>query len=210
MLGSGVLSTYLFNNKRDQETNKLMGVVIFLILSLVITIVVSVSVFLVYFGDYMDVQRQCVILEEKLQKMSIENYEKVSDYTRINVELNQVKNEINKLNLEKEVSGKNIKLVEEFIDAVNKGDKAQSDKFLDPNVIGEDVIDKDQKFPDDMFSVDFVLNDNLESGKVTYFHTNKNSGTDRYVFEMVLRDNSWLISDLEIFNNGYEQKAFLN
>ena len=45
------MSTYLFNNKRDQETNKLMGVVIFLILSLVFTIVISVSVFLVYFDE---------------------------------------------------------------------------------------------------------------------------------------------------------------
>lgn len=204
------MSTYLFNNKRDQETNKLMGVVIFLILSLVFTIVVSVSVFLVYFDDYMSIQKQYKLLEEKLQKISVENYEKNSDNTRLNVELNQVKNEVNKLNLEKEVSDKNIKLVEEFIESVNSGNIRESNKFLDPDRESEFLIDENQKFPDEMASGDFVLNDNLESGTVTYFYTEENSRTDKYVFNMVLKDEDWLISDLEIFEYTEEPQALLN
>lgn len=204
------LSTYLFNNKRDQETNKLMGVVIFLILSLVVTIVVSISVFLFYFDDYMDIQEQYMLLEEKLQKVRIENYEKNSDYTRLNVELNQVKNEVNKLNIEKEVSNKNIKLVEDFIEAVNEGNKQESSRFLDLSDDNQNIIDDNQKFPEDMFSGEFVLNDNLESGSVTYFHTNENSRTDKYVFSMVLRDEDWLISDLEIFTYNGDPKILLN
>lgn len=204
------LSTYLFNNKRDQETNKLMGVVIFLILSLVFTIVISVSVFLVYFDDYMSIQKQYKLLEEKLQKISVENYEKNSDNTRLNVELNQVKNEVNKLNLEKEVSDKNIKLVEEFIESVNSGNIKESNKFLDPDRESEFLIEEDQKFPDEMASGDFVLNDNLESGTVTYFYTEENSRTDKYVFNMVLKDEDWLISDLEIFEYTGEPEVLLN
>ena len=72
------MSTYLFNNKRDRETNKLMGVVIFLILSLVFTIVISLSIFLVYFDDYMSIQKQYSILEERLQRINVENYERNS------------------------------------------------------------------------------------------------------------------------------------
>lgn len=204
------MSTYLFNNKRDQETNKLMGVVIFLILSLVFTIVISVSVFLVYFDDYMSIQKQYKLLEEKLQKISVENYEKNSDNTRLNVELNQVKNEVNKLNLEKEVSDKNIKLVEDFIESVNSGNIRESNKFLDPDRESEFLIEEDQKFPDEMASGDFVLNDNLESGTVTYFHIEDNSRTERYVFNMVLKDEDWLISDLEIFEYTGEPEALLN
>lgn len=204
------MSTYLFNNKRDQETNKLMGVVIFLILSLVFTIVISVSVFLVYFDDYMSIQKQYKLLEEKLQKISVENYEKNSDNTRLNVELNQVKNEVNKLNLEKEVSDKNIKLVEEFIESVNSGNIKESNKFLDPDRESEFLIEEDQKFPDEMASGDFVLNDNLESGTVTYFYTEENSRTDKYVFNMVLKDEDWLISDLEIFEYTGEPEVLLN
>lgn len=204
------MSTYLFNNKRDQETNKLMGVVIFLILSLVFTIVISASVFLVYFDDYMSIQKQYKLLEEKLQKISVENYEKNSDNTRLNVELNQVKNEVNKLNLEKEVSDKNIKLVEDFIESVNSGNIKESNKFLDPDRESEFLIEEDQKFPDEMASGDFVLNDNLESGTVTYFHTEDNSRTERYVFNMVLKDEDWFISDLEIFEYTGEPEALLN
>lgn len=204
------MSTYLFNNKRDQETNKLMGVVIFLILSLVFTIVISVSVFLVYFDDYMSIQKQYKLLEEKLQKISVENYEKNSDNTRLNVELNQVKNEVNKLNLEKEVSDKNIKLVEDFIESINSGNIKESNKFLDPDRESEFLIEEDQKFPDEMASGDFVLNDNLESGTVTYFYTEENSRTDKYVFNMVLKDEDWLISDLEIFEYTGEPEALLN
>lgn len=204
------MSTYLFNNKRDRETNKLMGVVIFLILSLVFTIVISVSVFLVYFDDYMSIQKQYKLLEEKLQKISVENYEKNSDNTRLNVELNQVKNEVNKLNLEKEVSDKNIKLVEDFIESVNSGNIRESNKFLDPDRESEFLIEEDQKFPDEMASGDFVLNDNLESGTVTYFHIEDNSRTERYVFNMVLKDEDWLISDLEIFEYTGEPEALLN
>lgn len=204
------MSTYLFNNKRDQETNKLMGVVIFLILSLVFTIVISVSVFLVYFDDYMSIQKQYKLLEEKLQKISVENYEKNSDNTRLNVELNQVKNEVNKLNLEKEVSDKNIKLVEDFIESINSGNIKESNKFLDPDRESEFLIEEDQKFPDEMASGDFVLNDNLQSGTVTYFYTEENSRTDKYVFNMVLKDEDWLISDLEIFEYTGEPEALLN
>lgn len=204
------MSTYLFNNKRDQETNKLMGVVIFLILSLVFTIVISVSVFLVYFDDYMNIQEQYTLLEEKLQKIRIENYEKNSDYTRLNVELNQVKNEINKLNLEKEISNKNIKLVEGFIEAVNEGNKIESDKFLDPDNENQNFIYENQKFPNDMLSGDFVLNDNLESGRVTYFHTNENSRTDKYVFNLILKNEDWLISDLEIFTYDSGPQMLMN
>lgn len=204
------MSTYLFNNKRDQETNKLMGVVIFLILSLVFTIVISISVFLVYFDDYMSIQKQYKLLEEKLQKISVENYEKNSDNTRLNVELNQVKNEVNKLNLEKEVSDKNIKLVEDFIESVNSGNIKESNKFLDPDRESEFLIEENQKFPDEMASGDFVLNDNLESGTVTYFYTEENSRTERYVFNMVLKDEDWLISDLEIFEYTGEPEVLLN
>lgn len=204
------MSTYLFNNKRDRETNKLMGVVIFLILSLVFTIVVSLSIFLFYFDDYMDIQEQYKLLEEKLQKVRIENYEKNSDYTRLNVELNQIKNEVNKLNLEKEISDKNIKIVEEFIGFVNKGNINESTKLLDPDRKNEFLLTKNQKFPNEMESGDFILNDNLESGTVTYFYTEENSRTDKYVFDMVLKDDDWLISNLEIVENNLELEALLN
>lgn len=204
------MSTYLFNNKRDRETNKLMGVVIFLILSLVFTIVVSLSIFLFYFDDYMDIQEQYKLLEEKLQKVRIENYEKNSDYTRLNVELNQIKNEVNKLNLEKEISDKNIKIVENFIGFVNKGNIKESNKFLDPDRKNEFLLMKNQKFPNEMESGDFILNDNLESGTVTYFHTEEDSRTDKYVFNMVLKDDDWFISNLEIVENNLELEALLN
>lgn len=204
------MSTYLFNNKRDQETNKLMGVVIFLILSLVFTIVVFASIFLVYFDDYMNIQEQYTLLEEKLQRVRIENYEKNSDYTRLNVELNQIKNEVNKLNLEKEISSKNIKLVEGFIESVNGGNKFESIKFLDPDIKNRSDIYENQKFPSDMLSGEFVLDDNLESGKVTYFHINDNRRTDKYVFNMVLKNEDWLISDFEIFTYDSEPKISLN
>lgn len=204
------MSTYLFNNKRDRETNKLMGVVIFLILSLVFTIIVSLSIFLFYFDDYMDIQEQYKLLEEKLQKVRIENYEKNSDYTRLNVELNQIKNEVNKLNLEKEISDKNIKIVEEFIHSVNKGNIKESNKFLDPDKKVESILMKNQKFPNEMESGDFILNDNLESGTVTYFYTEEDSRTDKYVFDMVLKDDDWFISNLEIVENNLELEALLN
>ena len=61
-----------------------------------------------------------------------------------------------------------------------------------------------------MASGDFVLNDNLESGTVTYFHTEDNSRTERYVFNMVLKDEDWFISDLEIFEYTGEPEALLN
>lgn len=204
------MSTYLFNNKRDQETNKLMGVVIFLILSLVFTIIVSVSVFLFYFDDYKDIQQQYELLEEKLQRVRVENYEKNSDYTRLNVELNQIKNEVNKLNLEKEVSEKNIKVVEEFIGFVNKGEIKESNKFLDPDRDKKSLIDENKKFPVGMDSGDFMLNDNLESGTVTYFYTEENERTDKYVFDMVLKDNDWLISNLKIFEYKEGPQELLN
>ena len=158
----------------------------------------------------MSIQKQYKLLEEKLQKISVENYEKNSDNTRLNVELNQVKNEVNKLNLEKEVSDKNIKLVEDFIESVNSGNIKESNKFLDPDRESEFLIEEDQKFPDEMASGDFVLNDNLESGTVTYFHTEDNSRTERYVFNMVLKDEDWFISDLEIFEYTGEPEALLN
>ncbi len=124
------MSTYLFNNKRDRETNKLMGVVIFLILSLVFTIVISLSIFLVYFDDYMSIQKQYSILEERLQRINVENYERNSYYNRLNDELNQAKNEVNKLTLEKDISDKNIKLVEYFINAVNSGNSKDINRFF--------------------------------------------------------------------------------
>lgn len=204
------MSTYLFNNKRDQETNKLMGLVIFLILSLVFTIIVFVSVFLFYFDDYKDIQQQYKLLEEKLQRVRVENYEKNSDYTRLNVELNQIKNQVNKLNLEKEVSEKNIKVVEDFIGFVNKGEIKESNKLLDPDRDNKFLIDENKKFPIGMDSGDFILNDNLESGTVTYFYTGDNERTDKYVFDMVLKDSDWLISNLKVFKYKEGPQELLN
>ncbi len=189
------MSAYLFNNKRDNETNKLMGVIIFLVLSLVFTIVISISIFLVYFDDYMSIQKQYTALEEKLQKISVENYEKNSYYTRLNVELNEAKNEVNKLTLEKEVADKNIKLVSYFMDAVNKSVKKDIDKFLSPSAEG---VDDGYKFPNNMVPGEFVLNDNLESGSVTYFHTEDKKRTNKYTFDLVLKDDIWYIDDFEM------------
>lgn len=204
------MSTYLFN-KRDKETNKLMGVVIFLVLSLVFTIVIGVSVFLVYFDDYRSIQEQYTVLEEKLQRVSMENYEKNSDYTRLNVELNQVKNEVNKLNIEKEVSDDNIKLVDEFINFVNNGDLEESNKFLDKNVDVEHILEVNEKFPSEILSSgSFILNDNLETGTVTYFHAVEDSKTEKYVFDLVLKGENWLISDVDVFTYTDDYDALLN
>lgn len=204
------MSTYLFNNKKDQETNKLMGVVIFLILSLVFTVVMSVSVFLIYFDDYMNIQQQYTLLEEKLQKVSVENFEKTSDYTRLNVELNQVKNEVNKLNMEKEVTDRNIKMISNFIDTVNKGNEKDILRFIDPSIKKEFLSSKSQKFPDGMVSGNFILNDDLESGEVTYFHTGKDKRTDKYVFDIVLRKDDWYISDVRVFEHRIGTQNLLN
>ena len=203
------MSTYLFNNK-DRETNKLMGVVIFLILSLVFTIIISVSIFIIYFDDYMSIQKQYTLLEEKLQKMSIENYEKSSDYTRLNVELSQIKNEVNKLNLEKEISDKNIKFVDNFIESVNKGDIAEVDKFLDPDGEFETISFDKMDFPDEMSTGNFVLNDDLETGRVTYFIREEETQMDKYVFNMVLKGDDWLISDIEVFEYRGQPEILLN
>ena len=201
------MSAYLFNSK-DKETNKLMGVVIFLVLSLVFTIVIAVSVFLIYFEDYNSIQKQYLLLEEKLQKISIENYEKNTDYTRLNVELNQFKNEVNKLNLEKEVSDKNIKLVDNFIESVSSGNIEEVDKFLSPDseLLNNEEID----FPDGMSVGNFVLNDDLETGRVTYFSTEEDARTDKYVFNMVLKGEDWLISDIEVFEYRGQPEMLLN
>lgn len=200
------MSTYLFNNKRDNETNRLMGVIIFLILSLVFTIVISVSVFLVYFDDYMNIQEQYSILEEKLHKISVENYEKNSYYTRLNVELNQAKNEVNKLTLEKEVSDKNIKMVGYFMDAVNNNSIKDVSKFIIP---GDNSvkIDNSYKFPSEMIPGDFILNDNLKSGSVTYFHMQDNERTERYVFDLVLKDDVWYIDDFDVVEYSSSPEA---
>ena len=204
------MSTYLFN-KRDRETNKLMGVVIFLVLSLVFTIVIGVSVFLVYFDDYRSIQEQYTLLEEKLQRVSMENYEKNSDYTRLNVELNQIKNEVNKLNIEKEVSDDNLKLVDEFINHINKGELEESNKFLDKNVDVEKMLDGNEKFPSEILSSgSFMLNDNLETGTVTYIYSSEDSKTDKYVFDLVLKGENWLISDVDVFKYTDEYKELLN
>lgn len=200
------MSTYLFNNKRDNETNRLMGVIIFLILSLVFTIVISVSVFLFYFDDYMSIQKQYSILEEKLQKISVENYEKNNDYTRLNVELKQAKNEVNKLTLEKEVSDKNIKMVEYFMDAVNENNIKDVKNFVTP---GDNSLKMEDsyKFPDDMVPGEFTLNDNLKSGSVTYFHTRDKGRTDRYVFDLILEDDIWYIDDFDIMEYSSSPEA---
>lgn len=202
------MSTYLFNNKRDRETNKLMGVVIFLILSLVFTIVISLSVFLVYFDDYMSIQKQYSILEERLQKINVENYEKNSYYNRLNDELNQVKNEVNKLTLEKEISDKNIKLVEYFINAVNSGNSKDINRFLDVSRSNPFTIPKDYVFPTDMEPGRFVLNDDLESGSVTYFYTQLGQRTDKYVFNMILKNDIWYVENFELIEYTLE-KEFL-
>lgn len=204
------MSTYLFNNKRDQETNKLMGVVIFLILSLVFTIVISVSVFLVYFDDYLNIQRQYTLLEEKLQEIRIENYEKNSDFTRLNVELNQFKNEVNKLTLEKEISDKNVKFVSDFINSINTNKISESRKFLHPDIRSKAEFDNTKMFPSNMVEGEFVLNDNLESGTVTYFHTKEGEKTNRYIFNMTLENEEWFISDVEFINNNEEAVPMIN
>lgn len=204
------MSTYLFNNKRDQETNKLMGLVIFLILSLVFTIVISVSIFLVYFDDYINIQQQYTLLEEKLQKIRVENFEKISDYTRLNIELNQIKNEIHKLNLEKEVTDKNLKMVSNFIDTVNKGNEKDILRFVDNSVRKEFLAENHKKFPSEMISGSFVLNDDLKSGEVTYFHMGKDERVDRYVFDIVLRKDDWYISDVKVFEYKDGPESLIN
>ncbi|WP_044035466.1 hypothetical protein [Candidatus Arthromitus sp. SFB-rat-Yit] len=201
------MSTYLFNNKRDRETNKLMGVVIFLILSLVFTIVISLSIFLVYFDDYMSIQKQYSILEEKLQKISVENYEKNSYYNRLNDELNQAKNEVSKLTLEKDISDKNIKLVEYFINAVNSGNSKDINRFLDASKNNSFTIPKNYVFPQDMEAGRFVLNDDLKSGSVTYFYTEAGKRTDKYVFNMILKNNVWYIENFNLIEYALEKEA---
>lgn len=204
------MSTYLFN-KRDRETNKLMGLVIFLLLFLVFTIVVGVSVFLVYFDDYRSIQEQYTILEEKLQKVSMENYEKNSDYTRLNVELNQARNEVNKLNIEKEVSSDNLKLVNNFINFVNSGHLEESNKFLDKNVDVEQLLEGNKKFPEEILSSgNFILNDNLKTGTVTYFNSNEGSKPEKYVFDLVLKGENWVISDIDFSTNMEGNEPLLN
>lgn len=204
------MSTYLFN-KRDRETNKLMGLVIFLLLFLVFTIVIGVSVFLVYFDDYRSIQEQYTILEEKLQKVSMENYEKNSDYTRLNVELNQARNEVNKLNIEKEVSSDNLKLVNNFINFVNSGHLEESNKFLDKNVDVEQLLEGNKKFPEEILSSgNFILNDNLKTGTVTYFNSNEGSKPEKYVFDLVLKGENWVISDIDFSTNMEGNEPLLN
>ncbi len=202
------MSTYLFNNKRDRETNKLMGVVIFLILSLVFTIVISLSIFLVYFDDYMSIQKQYSILEERLQRINVENYERNSYYNRLNDELNQAKNEVNKLTLEKDISDKNIKLVEYFINAVNSGNSKDINRFLDVSKSNLFTIPKNYTFPIGMEPGRFVLNDDLESGSVTYFYTQTGQRTDKYVFNMILKNDIWYVENFELIEYTFE-KEFL-
>ncbi|AID44159.1 hypothetical protein SFBM_0219 [Candidatus Arthromitus sp. SFB-mouse-Japan] len=202
------MSTYLFNNKRDRETNKLMGVVIFLILSLVFTIVISLSIFLVYFDDYMSIQKQYSILEERLQRINVENYERNSYYNRLNDELNQAKNEVNKLTLEKDISDKNIKLVEYFINAVNSGNSKDINRFLDVSKSNLFTIPKNYTFPTGMEPGRFVLNDDLESGSVTYFYTQTGQRTDKYVFNMILKNDIWYVENFELIEYTFE-KEFL-
>ena len=70
-------------------------------------------------------------MKKDYKRINVENYERNSYYNRLNDELNQAKNEVNKLTLEKDISDKNIKLVEYFINAVNSGNSKDINRFLD-------------------------------------------------------------------------------
>lgn len=193
------MAAYLFNNNRDQETNRLMGVVIFLVLSLIFTIVISVSVFLIYLDDYTSIQNQYYVLEEKLQQIKVENYEKNSDYSKLNFELNEVKSEIDKLTKEKLLSAEMTKVVASFIDDTNKENFSEAEKFLKGDIVIEQNY-KNNGFPTIMVSGQFNLENDFK-GDITYFSIDEEENFSKYVFNMVKEEGRWFIEGISVKQN---------